>query len=66
MWAGIWGLLASLPKLLDLLKSAGTALMNWFRSMGISRDLGKYDEAAKKSKETKDTTDLDNLFGGKS
>jgi hypothetical protein len=65
VWSGIWGLLSSLPKLLALFKEGISALGRWFKSMADKRDLEKFDAGAAKAKATKDTSDLENLFGNR-
>jgi hypothetical protein len=65
MLAALYGLLASLPKLLQILEWIGQSLLSLVQSVRDSHDIKVEKEANKKAGETGDTTDLENSFGHK-
>lgn len=65
MITAILNAIAALPKLFGLIKEGIVALSNWFKQKKIEERNEKFKDGVKKSKETKDTSNLDDLFGGR-
>lgn len=58
----IFALISNLPDLIALLKQIGQAVDAGEHYIDVRISLGKFDDAAKKAKDDKDTSGLENLF----
>lgn len=64
MWNGIWGFLAALPKILDLLINLFNTLSEVFKNWFTSKKIQDMNSAIEKAKLEKDTKDLEDMFNG--
>lgn len=62
MWAAIFGVIASLPKLLDLVEKFASWISKQVNEAKIRQANEDAQKAVDKAKETKDTSDLDKIF----
>lgn len=62
MWAAILGVLASFPKLLDLVKAFSTWLSTQLNQIGVDQANAALKKAAEEAKKTKDTSKIDEIF----
>lgn len=62
---GLFALLQSLPQLLSLLEAVGQAVETGAHYVDVHIKLGEFDDAAKKAKDEKDTSGLEDIFNPK-
>ena len=65
MWVILTGIISNLPEIISGLKSLFSAIELGAETVTVTFKLKKFQNAADKAKDTKDTGDLEDIFRGK-